>query len=65
MVPASALINVAGHARKVDAEFEILQEARIQGKQLGVVAYSSSMGACSNQFFVAGSIGLAMQDAPL
>ncbi|KAF5727843.1 putative Pentatricopeptide repeat-containing protein [Tripterygium wilfordii] len=44
----SALIDVAGHAGKLDAAFEILQEARIQGIRLGTVSYSSLMGACSN-----------------
>ena len=44
----SALIDVAGHARKLDAAFEVIQEARIQGIPLGIVSYSSLMGACSN-----------------
>ena len=44
----SALIDVAGHAGKLDAAFEVIQEARIQGIPLGIVSYSSLMGACSN-----------------
>ncbi|CAI0438339.1 unnamed protein product [Linum tenue] len=44
----SALVDVAGHAGKVDLAFEILQEARKQGSKLGVLPYSSLMGACSN-----------------
>ncbi|THG01747.1 hypothetical protein TEA_008984 [Camellia sinensis var. sinensis] len=44
----SALIDVAGHARKVDAAFEILREARKQGIHIGTISYSSLMGACSN-----------------
>ncbi|KAI8554125.1 hypothetical protein RHMOL_Rhmol05G0073600 [Rhododendron molle] len=44
----SALIDVAGHAGKLDAAFEILQDARKHGKRLGTISYSSLMGACSN-----------------
>ena len=44
----SALINVAWHARNLDASFEILQEARNKGIDVGIVSYSSLMGACSN-----------------
>ncbi|XP_002534048.2 pentatricopeptide repeat-containing protein MRL1, chloroplastic [Ricinus communis] len=44
----SALVDVAGHAGLVDIAFETLQEARTQGTQLGIVPYSSLMGACSN-----------------
>uniref|UniRef100_A0A5B7AQ15 PROP1-like PPR domain-containing protein n=1 Tax=Davidia involucrata TaxID=16924 RepID=A0A5B7AQ15_DAVIN len=44
----SALIDVAGHAGKVDAAFEILEKARNQGIHIGIVSYSSLMGACSN-----------------
>lgn len=43
----SALIDVAGHAGKVDAAFEILQEARAKGMHIGIISYSSLMGACS------------------
>ena len=44
----SALIDVAGHAGKVCAAFETLQEARKQGIHIGSMSYSSLMGACSN-----------------
>lgn len=44
----SALIDVAGHAGKLDAAFEILQAARVEGVHAGIVAYSSLMGACRN-----------------
>lgn len=44
----SALIDAAGHAGKLDAAFEILQKVRAQGIQIGIVSYSSLMGACSN-----------------
>ena len=44
----SALIDAAGHAEKLDAAFEILQKARVQGIHVGIVSYSSLMGACSN-----------------
>lgn len=48
----SALIDVAGHAKKLDAAFDILQEARKGGKCIGIMAYSSLMGACSKVFLV-------------
>ncbi|KAG6571044.1 Pentatricopeptide repeat-containing protein MRL1, chloroplastic, partial [Cucurbita argyrosperma subsp. sororia] len=44
----SALIDVAGHAGKLDAAFEILGEAKTLGLSVGIVSYSSLMGACSN-----------------
>lgn len=44
----SALIDVAGHAGKLDAAFEILGEAKTLGITVGIVSYSSLMGACSN-----------------
>ncbi|XP_065865930.1 pentatricopeptide repeat-containing protein MRL1, chloroplastic isoform X2 [Euphorbia lathyris] len=44
----SALIDVAGHAGMVDAAFETLREARSQGRQFGIIPYSSLMGACTN-----------------
>lgn len=40
----SALIDVAGHAGNLDAAFEVLQEA---GMHVGIISYSSLMGACS------------------
>ncbi|KAM7257401.1 hypothetical protein ACFE04_013142 [Oxalis oulophora] len=43
----SALVDVAGHVGKLDAAFEIVQEAR-KGINLGIVPYSSLMGACCN-----------------
>lgn len=43
----SALIDVAGHAGKADVAFEVLQDAKSQGIQLGNISYSSLMGACS------------------
>ncbi|KAG7975836.1 hypothetical protein I3843_06G120200 [Carya illinoinensis] len=43
----SVLIDAAGHAGKLDAAFEILEKARDQGINIGIVAYSSLMGACS------------------
>ncbi|KAF3448989.1 hypothetical protein FNV43_RR09713 [Rhamnella rubrinervis] len=42
----SALIDVAGHAGNLDDAFEILQEARNQGIHIGIMSYSSLMGAC-------------------
>ncbi|KAI7755888.1 hypothetical protein M8C21_026096 [Ambrosia artemisiifolia] len=48
----SALIDVAGHAEKLDASFEILQEARNKGIDVGIISYSSLMGACSNVILV-------------
>lgn len=47
----SALIDVAGHAGKLDAAFEIIQDASNRGIQVGTVSYSSLMGACSNVCF--------------
>ncbi|KAI4318332.1 hypothetical protein MLD38_032055 [Melastoma candidum] len=44
----SALIDVAGHAKKMNAAFEILEEARAQKMPLSIISYSSLMGACSN-----------------
>ncbi|KAK3412640.1 hypothetical protein EUGRSUZ_I01366 [Eucalyptus grandis] len=44
----SALIDVAGHAGRVDAAFDILEEARTCGMHLGIISYSSLMGACCN-----------------
>lgn len=44
----SALIDFAGHAGKVEAAFEILQEAKNHGISVGIISYSSLMGACSN-----------------
>lgn len=47
----SALIDVAGHAGKLEASFEILHEARNKGIDVGIISYSSLMGACSNVCF--------------
>ncbi|KAL9264743.1 Pentatricopeptide repeat-containing protein [Drosera capensis] len=44
----SALIDVAGHAGNLDAAFNVLKEARVQKRRLGITVYSSLMGACSN-----------------
>jgi len=44
----SALINVAGHAKNLDAAFDVLQQAREGGIRIGITSYSSLMGACSN-----------------
>lgn len=44
----SALIDVAGHAGKIDDAFEVLNKARNDGMRLGIISYSSLMGACSN-----------------
>ncbi|GAB2225075.1 hypothetical protein Droror1_Dr00005860 [Drosera rotundifolia] len=44
----SALIDVAGHAGNLDAAFNVLKEARVQIRRLGITVYSSLMGACSN-----------------
>ncbi|XP_062201614.1 pentatricopeptide repeat-containing protein MRL1, chloroplastic-like isoform X2 [Phragmites australis] len=44
----SALVDVAGHARRADAAFEIMKDARAKGIQVGTMAYSSLMGACCN-----------------
>uniref|UniRef100_J3N1B7 PROP1-like PPR domain-containing protein n=1 Tax=Oryza brachyantha TaxID=4533 RepID=J3N1B7_ORYBR len=44
----SALVDVAGHAMRADAAFEIMKDARAKGYQVGTIAYSSLMGACCN-----------------
>lgn len=44
----SALIDVAGHTGKLEAAFEVLEEARTKGINLGSISYSSLMGACCN-----------------
>lgn len=44
----SAFVDVAGHSDKLESAFEILQEAKSDGMQLGIISYSSLMGACSN-----------------
>lgn len=44
----SALIDAAGHAGNLDAAFEILDKAKNQGVKVGIISYSSLMGACSN-----------------
>uniref|UniRef100_A0A0D9XI89 PROP1-like PPR domain-containing protein n=1 Tax=Leersia perrieri TaxID=77586 RepID=A0A0D9XI89_9ORYZ len=44
----SALVDVAGHAKRADAAFEIMKDARAKGYQVGTIAYSSLMGACCN-----------------
>ncbi|RDX65611.1 Pentatricopeptide repeat-containing protein MRL1, chloroplastic, partial [Mucuna pruriens] len=44
----SALIDVAGHAKMLDAAYDVLQEARKGGIHIGIMSYSSLMGACSN-----------------
>ncbi|TKY67647.1 Pentatricopeptide repeat-containing protein MRL1 [Spatholobus suberectus] len=44
----SALIDVAGHAKKLDAAFDVIQEACKGGINIGIMSYSSLMGACSN-----------------
>ncbi|KAF5797691.1 hypothetical protein HanRHA438_Chr07g0294081 [Helianthus annuus] len=36
----SALIDVGGHARKLDASFEILQEAKNNKGIVGIISYS-------------------------
>ncbi|CAA0807675.1 Pentatricopeptide repeat-containing protein MRL1-chloroplastic [Striga hermonthica] len=54
----SALIDVAGHARKVDAAFEIVQEAKARGMHVGIISYSSLMGACSNASAWQKAVGL-------
>lgn len=43
----SALIDVAGHAGRTDAAVEVLQAARTKGMHVGIISYSSLMGACS------------------
>lgn len=44
----SALVDVAGHARRADAAFEIMKDARAKGLLVGTIAYSSLMGTCCN-----------------
>lgn len=44
----SALVDVAGHARRADAAFEIIKDVRAKGFHVGIMAYSSFMGACCN-----------------
>ncbi|CAM8971782.1 unnamed protein product [Rhodiola kirilowii] len=44
----SALVDVAGHAGKIDAAFEVLRDANTLGINLGIISYSSLMGACCN-----------------
>jgi pentatricopeptide repeat protein len=44
----SALIDVAGHAGKLDTCFDLLNEMEKMNVKRGVIAYSSIMGACSN-----------------
>ncbi|KAL6622953.1 hypothetical protein ACP70R_032832 [Stipagrostis hirtigluma subsp. patula] len=44
----SALVDVAGHAKRADAAFEIIKDARAKGLQVGTMVYSSLMGACCN-----------------
>ncbi|CAN6311475.1 unnamed protein product [Urochloa humidicola] len=44
----SALVDVAGHARRADAAFEIMKDARAKDLHVGTIAYSSLMGACCN-----------------
>lgn len=44
----SAMVDVAGHAGKLDTAFEVLKEARNKGISTGTISYSSLMGACCN-----------------
>uniref|UniRef100_A0ACD5TPR5 Uncharacterized protein n=1 Tax=Avena sativa TaxID=4498 RepID=A0ACD5TPR5_AVESA len=44
----SALVDVAGHAKRADAAFEIIKDVRAKGFHVGIMAYSSCMGACCN-----------------
>lgn len=44
----STIVDVAGHAGKVDAAFEIIQDAKRQGIRVGNMSYNSLMGACCN-----------------
>ncbi|KAI4297595.1 hypothetical protein L6164_037480 [Bauhinia variegata] len=44
----SALIDDAGHAGKLDAAFEVMQEPCNRGMRIGIMPYCSLMGACSN-----------------
>ncbi|CAM0957125.1 unnamed protein product [Alopecurus aequalis] len=44
----SALVDVAGHAKRADAAFEIIKDVRAKGFHVGIMTYSSCMGACCN-----------------
>lgn len=44
----SAFIDVAGHSNKLESAFEILRKAKSDGMHVGIISYSSLMGACSN-----------------
>ena len=44
----SALVDVAGHSKDIDAAFNILESMKKSGIKPGAVAYSSLMGVCSN-----------------
>jgi pentatricopeptide repeat protein len=44
----STLIDVAGHAGKIEEAFEIMNQAREEGIRVGNISYSSLMGACCN-----------------
>jgi hypothetical protein len=44
----SALVDVAGHARRADVALEIIKDARAKGLHVRTIAYSSLMGACCN-----------------
>lgn len=44
----STLIDVAGHAGKIEEAFEIMHQARAEGIRVGNISYSSLMGACCN-----------------
>ncbi|KAK1352318.1 pentatricopeptide repeat-containing protein MRL1, chloroplastic, partial [Heracleum sosnowskyi] len=44
----SAIIDVAGHSNKLESAFEILRKAKSDGMHVGIISYSSLMGACSN-----------------
>lgn len=46
----SAFVDVAGHSGKLESAYEILQEARSDGMEVGIISYSSLMGACSNVY---------------
>ena len=48
----SALVDVAGHASRADAAFEIIKDVRAKGFHVGIMTYSSCMGACCNVSFV-------------
>ena len=47
----SALIDVAGHAGKLETCFDLLKEMEEMKVNRGIIAYSSLMGACSNVSF--------------